>query len=260
MFKTINWFLIIILLAVHLSVCAQSGGDSSGTGNDSLQTIGYSSISEDANEDSLLMPVSESIHLPAEIIREVPGKQVDKFLKDETYAYANDPEYWKRQPPPKPGAINSFFSNPVFRWVIFLGVMGIVLFGIYQLAKENNFTWFSRKKKTGRTLPTEFSPVEETDFEAAVRKYQSEGNYRMAIRYLYLRLIHTARDKGRISFHDSSTNSEIALAFGSHTLAGDFRYLARAYEYIYYGEFKPQSDLFEMLKNKFEVFQQNISN
>ncbi len=258
--KTIFYFLMIILLTSRESVRSQSNSDSITSGSDSLQTIGYSSVSEDENSDSLLLPVSDSIYMPVEKMREVPEKQLSKYLNDATYAYANDPEYWKKQAPPKPGKINQFLNSPVFRWMIFLGIMGVVSFGINQLARENNFTWFSRNKKQDNTLSPEFATAEETDFESAIRKYHTEGNYRMAVRYLYLRLIYTAREKGKVSFRDSSTNSEIAIAFENYVYAGDFRYLARAYEYIYYGDFKPQADLFDMLKNKFEVFQQKISN
>jgi hypothetical protein len=97
------------------------------------------------------------------------------------------------------------------------------------------------------------------DYDEAIRKYQLEGNYRLAVRYLYLRLIRTAREKGGIQFRDSSTNAEITRAFGTHARAAEFRFLATAYEYIFYGGFIPKHDLFNMLKNKFETFQQTLS-
>ena len=261
MFKTTFCFLVIFLLTAHQSVHSQSGKEAADSTIDSVQTSDDSSVYvEEANTDSLLLPVADSIYMPAEIIREVPAGQLSKYLKDRDYAYANDPEYWKKQPPPKPGLINQFLNTPVFRWLIFIGVIGVVLFGIYQLAKENNFTWFSRKGTQQKDGPAEISPDEETDYEAAIRKYQSEGNYRMAVRYLYLRLIRSVKEQGGIIFRDSSTNAEILRAFGNHAQAGDFRYLAIAYEYIFYGDFNPRPDLFDMLKNKFELFQQKISN
>jgi hypothetical protein len=97
------------------------------------------------------------------------------------------------------------------------------------------------------------------DFESAIRKYQAERNYRLAVRYMYLRLIQAAREKGGIQFRDSSTNAEIALAFGSNLKADEFRFLARAYEYVFYGDFIPDQEIFNMLKNKFEQFQKSIS-
>src|SRR4030095_11286059 len=122
-----------------------------------------------------------------------------------------------------------------------------ILFGIYQLAKENSFTWFSRRGKQNNSGSTLVFAGEETDYEAIIRKFQTDGNYRMAVRYLYLRLIHTIRGTGRIHFRDSSTNSEIVRAFGDHPQVNDFRFLASAYEHIFYGDYIPQQELFDLL-------------
>ena len=97
------------------------------------------------------------------------------------------------------------------------------------------------------------------DYDEAIRKYQAEGNYRFAIRYLFLRLIHSAMDKNIIQIRDSMTNTEIGRAFGQHPLASQFRYLATAYEYIYFGDFNLNKEVFDSLKTKFEVFQEKIS-
>jgi len=243
MLKILFSFLPIFFLVTVLSARAQTSGDSV--------------VEVEAVDDSLDMPGKALV--PTEVFREIPARQVRKYLKDPDYAYANDPEYWKKDIPPKPGAVNLMFNSPLFRWIIFSCVMAIVLFGIYQLGKENNFSWFTRNRKQNDSETTEQAKDERMDFEKAIRKYQDEKNYRLAIRYMYLRLIHTAREKEGIQFRDSSTNAEIARAFGSHPKAGEFRFLARAYEYIFYGDFIPDPELFNRLKIKFENFQQTIS-
>jgi hypothetical protein len=55
------------------------------------------------------------------------------------------------------------------------------------------------------------------------------------------------------------TNSDIGRAFGQHPLASQFRYLAMAYEYIYFGEFNLNKEKFDSLKKKFDLFQEKIS-
>ena len=134
-----------------------------------------------------------------------------------------------------------------------------MLFGIYQLGRENNFSWFTRNRNENGLGTTVQKTDEQMDFESAIRKYQDERNYRLAVRYMYLRLIHTLKENEGIKFRDSSTNAEIARAFGSQPKAGEFRFLARAYEYIFYGDFTPDLELFNMLRIRFENFQQTIS-
>lgn len=245
MFKYFLGFFVFFFQPVMEPAFAQSGGDS-------VETAGISS-------DSLSMQVSDNGYLSSVSIREVPKKQVDSYLKNPDYAYANDPEYWKKQTPQEPGTFLRFlFSAPV-RWIFFFGMIGIILFGIYQLARENNFRWLTREGKKNNFATDEQLSDEKMDYDQAIHRYQAEGNYRMAVRYMYLRLIRTAREKSGISFRDSSTNAEITRAFGNHPQAGEFRFLATAYEYIFYGGFLPEPELFNLLKNKFEVFQQTLT-
>jgi len=243
MLKKIFGFLLIFFLAGSISAQAQNTMDSS--------------IEMESVKDSLEQPGQASV--PTELLREVPARQIRKYLKNPDYAYANDPAYWKKDPPQKPGTVNRILISPLFRWVIFCFVIGVVLYGMYQLGKENNFRWFTRIGKQNDLDTVVLNTDYEMDFESAIRKYQAERNYRLAVRYMYLRLIQTAREKGGIQFRDSSTNAEIAIAFGSNPRAAEFRFLARAYEYIFYGDFIPDQEKFNMLKNKFEQFQKSIS-
>jgi hypothetical protein len=248
MFKYIFCFLLFLFLQDINPGFSQSGSDS-------VETV-------EESPDSLYMPLADSRYTPVVPIREVAQKQVDVYLKNPAYAYANDPAYWGKETKSKPGFLSRLFNSSLVAWVILLGVLGLfglVLYGIYLLAKENSFSWFTRNVKKINSDSDELLTDKRLDYEETIRKYQEEGNYRMAIRYMYLRLIHTAREKGGIQFRDSSTNAEIARAFGNHPKAGEFRWLATAYEYIFYGDFLPKQELFDTLKNKFETFQQTLS-
>jgi hypothetical protein len=134
-----------------------------------------------------------------------------------------------------------------------------VVYGIFLLARENNFKWFSRRSDQSQQVESDSSGGGPVDYDEAIKKYQAEGNYRFAIRYLYLRLIHSASEKNVIQIRDSTTNAEIGRAFGQHPLALQFRYLATAYEYIYFGDFNLNKEIFDALKMKFEVFQEKLS-
>lgn len=259
MFKIVYSFLLFMLVTGIQTARSQFVPDSSAA-TDTVQVSDQDTVSPDeSSEERLLQPVGDSIYSPMEKHRAVPAREVNKYLNDEAYAYANDSEYWKKPLPAKPSERRSFLNNDFFRWIVFLGIAAVILFGIYQLAKENSFRFFTRKSKREDAIASGPVPMEETDFESAIQKYYLEGNYRMAIRFLYLRLIDTIRQKGIIQFRDSSTNAEIARAFGNHPHTKDFIFLARAYEYIYYGDLNPQADMFTRLRNKFETFQHNIS-
>src|SRR5450432_1163132 len=235
--------------------------DSSAKAMDST-SVSIDSSAVDINEDSFYMPVKDSAYLNMYSLREVSQPKVDKYIANRDYEYANNPEYWKKdkiQNDPGSFSFWNFFRNKAVQWILFLGVIAIILYGIYLLAKENNFKWLNRNSQHNQLRETESARQESVDYDEAIRKYQSEGNYPMAIRYMYLRLIQTAVVKNIIQIRESSTNAEILRAFGSHPLAGEFRYLATAYEYIYFGDFNFNQEIFEGLKKRFDVFQQKLS-
>jgi hypothetical protein len=268
--------IVFIILASHCGVAySQAQPDTSLRTTDTVTTtFDSSSKSTDSsaeltdsaraeiNEDSLYMPVKDSDYLNNYTVRTVSQLKVNKYLADRDYEYANDPEYWEKDkvhPDPGSFSIWNLFRNKIVQWIIFLSVIAVILYGTYLLAKENNFNWLSRNGKKGVTKGGEPEAEESADYEETIRKYQSEGNYRMAIRYMYLRLIRSAIEKEIILIRESSTNSEIVNAFGSPELASEFRYLATAYEYIYFGDFSFNLEIYNVLKEKFDVFQKKLA-
>jgi hypothetical protein len=275
MFKYLFSIIFIFLVSNSGTVYSQTNSDTtpamtdtvaisvdSSANTNGLPTEVTDSSRAEINEDSLYIPVKDSGYLNSYTVRTVAQPKVNKYLADHEYEYANDPEYWKKDKVQKDSGSFSFwniFKNKIVQWILLLGVIGVILYGIYILAKENNFRWLSSSSKQAGSGDDESALKESVDYEQAISKYQSEGNYRMAIRYMYLRLIRSATEKNVIQIRESSTNSEIASAFGSHDLAQEFRYLATAYEYIYFGETSFNLEIFELLKKKFDVFQQKLS-
>jgi hypothetical protein len=268
MFKYFFSIIFFFLLGGTRSAFSQSTADTIATTIDSGSTVNTDSAaitvnatpSDNVNENSIYKPVMDSAFLDQYALRQVSQMKVDKYLKDPDYAYANDPQYWKEDDvQQRPGSFWKFFSNKVFQWILFLGILCLILFGIYRLARENNFKWFTRTAKQGDFPGEEPVTGDRVDYDEAIRRYQLEGNYRMAVRFMYLRLIYTASEKNVIQIRDSTTNAEIMHAFGAHPQAAEFRFLATAYEYIFYGDFHPGQQLFEGLHSRFLAFQQILS-
>jgi hypothetical protein len=247
---------------------AVNNGDSVSVQTDSSLSVADSSgVTADGtvtytSEDSLYMPVKNSSFLNTYVLREVLQTKEDRYLADRDYEYANDPAYWKKdhlQNDTGPSLFTRLVRNKVFQWILFLLVIAVVFYGIFQLARENNFRWFSRRSEPLQEEEPDSLLRGNLDYDEVIGKYQAAGNYRYAVRYLFLRLIHSAADKNIIQIRESTTNTEIRRAFSAHPLASQYQYLATAYEYIYFGDFNLNKEIFDSLKRKFEVFQEKIS-
>ena len=208
--------------------------------------------------DSLYQPVQDTSVFLSENIRKVSAKKVGRYKNDPDYAYANDPQYWIRQPLEEPGLFFRLINSAAFRWIFLIFFAILIIYGIYQLVLENNFKLLVRSGRNKSEDPEKDSKHDAVNYDELIRINQAEGNYRMAVRFLYLRLIHHLREKSELSFNDSSTNAEIAGVLGVRPETTTFRWLATAYEYIFYGEFVPDQETYFLVKNKFDAFQKSF--
>ena len=187
--------ILIFFVSCPAIVHSQARTDSSVTSEDSVSVESDSSLSvvdstgvtRDAtvsylSDDSLYMPVRDNAYLNTYALREVSQPKVDKYLADRDYEYANDPEYWKKeevQNNPAPSSFWNFLRNKVFQWIFLLAVISGIVYGIFVLARENNFRWFSRRSEPlqqDEPDPLLRGPV---DYDETIRRYQAEGNYRI---------------------------------------------------------------------------------
>ncbi len=258
MIKFLILFLFVFFLRGTEDAFSQTSGDSSLNSSVNDSAIAGTNNTEDMRyEDSAKysLPILDTGFLPVYPVRKVDQRTVNSYLKNPDYAYANDPEYWRVETTNSKRGFSKLFGSRSFQWLLFILISGVLFYGIVQLARENNFKWLVRKKDFGNTDDSELKEEKTIDFNEAIHTYQEEGNYRLAVRYMYLKLIRDIRENGSIAIRDSSTNAEIVLALKGQPNANEFRYLATAYEYIFYGDFVPQEPFFIKLKEKFDDFQ-----
>ncbi len=262
MIKFLKLALFIFFLQNFEGAYSQTNNDSTinSSLNDTISGGGDESVEKTAiDTDDIYNPVSDTAIPRSSEIRQVSQRNINAYLKNPDYAYANDPDYWREKAPVKPGYISKFIDSRALQWVIFLIIGSVLLYGIYRLAKEGNFIWFFRRRNQIVSQEGYLSPSGKIDYDGSILSCQNEGDYRQAVRFMYLKAIETIRQYSIISIRNSSTNAEISRSFLGNPYATDFRYLANAYEYIYYGEFVPSGDLYIQLKKKFDDFQQKLS-
>lgn len=208
---------------------------------------------------SQYLSITDSATIPF-TLRQVQDRKLKEYQHNPDFAYANDPAYWKKEPPPEPGVLDWLLQSRVAHLVLLILLILVVAYAIFRLAKENSFHWLADGRRKRQKSNTADRQEEESvpDLDKAISRYSEEGNFSLAVRYMYIRLIRTAFEKNTIQFRSSSTNADIVEAFNDPQQARDFRFLATAYEYIFYGRFTPSRDQFSLLQQKFNAFHQNL--
>lgn len=71
---------------------------------------------------------------------------------------------------------------------------------------------------------------------------------------MYLKTLQLLHDNNLIRLNAKSTNRDYIRQMQKHKDAGQFRFLTRIYEYVWYGEFQPDEKQFGIIRNNFNKF------
>lgn len=138
-------------------------------------------------------------------------------------------------------------------WLLIIGGFGALV--IWYLG-NSNIRLFQRNRKMKNTDATEMEEMPEDIFKIPYQreldKAIAAGNYRLAVRLLYLSLLKQLADKGRIRYRQESTNSDYLAQLYKTPLYSDFFRVTRHYEYSWYGQFPVSEPIFTTIRNEFE--------
>ena len=147
-----------------------------------------------------------------------------------------------------------FFNSAV--GIIFL-IIAVALFGyiVYKLFLSNS-SFLSRSRKN---IASDIAVVEEdaSDTDSLLRNATKNGNYRLAVRYLYLQSLKRLSERKYIEINTNKTNYEYVTEIRKHKFANEFASLTLQYEYVWYGEYPVDERLFEQIQNSFTRFTKN---
>lgn len=195
-------------------------------------------------------------------VRSIPNQEVQKVKSDEEYWYANlTPPRKKKETESsaKTGSISdkSWF-NTLF-WIIVIG--GFLALLIWFLA-TSNVSLFRRKVKT----PDGENPVEietenifEIKFEREIQKAIDVGNFRLAVRLMYLQTLKDLSLRNLITYTHEKTNTDYLFQLAGSSYYKTFFRLTRSFDYTWYGHFPLSQERFSVIQNDFNSFKQQLS-
>ncbi|HSN62074.1 MAG TPA: hypothetical protein VLR49_14140, partial [Ferruginibacter sp.] len=182
-------------------------------------------------------------------------KNLDSLLKDLQKKQEASKENKVRMP--NPSFLDSIFNAPFLKlilWTMAAIFVGVIL---YQLFKNKGF--FKRVDRVGVeeevVVPDE--DILEQNFDKLLQQAYTQGDYRLAIRYQFLKTLQRLRDKDRIEFSVDKTNSRYVHEVPEHW-RNDFAKLILNYEYVWYGNFALTAAQYDLLQKKYTSFNEKI--
>ena len=234
-------FLLAILFSCSIFANAQSTED---------EVVDTTSVAADtvSTENAIFSETDP----PADtlVLRSTPDTAVIKLQHQKEFAYANDPEYWKKE---KKRRIALPYLGNFFKYAALVVFVAVLAYILINLLLSNKIILLKRKKKSSG-IEVEEQEVPAADLSALIAMAEQQQDFRLATRYQYLSLLEELNARELIKMHQELTNWDYIRQLGRHPLSGKFRYLTSAYEYTWYGEFPVSAEQYQILKNRFQKF------
>lgn len=152
-------------------------------------------------------------------------------------------------------------TTPLWFTILVFGSMLFFLVAVLlYLFDVNVTTLFGRSEKQ---ISVDFdempSDIHALDFDSLVQSAVNEGEYRRAVRLLYLESLKTLSKRGWIDWQINKTNHDYQLELSNTRVAMPFDDLTLHYEYVWYGDFPIDGERYQRVEQVFRNFQKRLT-
>ncbi|WAC41506.1 DUF4129 domain-containing protein [Pedobacter sp. SL55] len=142
----------------------------------------------------------------------------------------------------------------VLKYVTIGICIGLIIFAVFKLVGVN-FKWFTGRSKTVDVPYDEhLENIHEISFEDEIANTLQNGNYRLAVRLLYLQTLKHLSDREIIDWLPNKTNLEYVKEMQGQNGQDTFASLTYQFEYIWYGDFQIDKLAFGQIQQSFQQF------
>lgn len=215
-------------------------------------------------------PLSSQPAVPADTakvtVRSINQNAVHRFSLDKDFQYENsvEPEmslwqkFWlwvwskiARIMSTKPGRITVWT-------VLTLVAVSVIVFFVSKITGMNKAGLFSRSSDGNLPYQVTDEDIHGISFDEAIEKAISEGNFRMAVRLLYLQSLKKLSDRGFIKWEINKTNTDYIFEVVNKPFYTLFKSLTKKFEYIWYGEAGLDKEDFYNMQLQFQQFNNQL--
>lgn len=199
-------------------------------------------------------------------IRNLEARTLDKYKRDAAFNYQEEiapANWWQQFKQWFYEWLKKLFANKAsataFKWFFILAGVCALVFLIYKLSGMNLMAIFGKKAGAiSKTSIDEAENIHIIHFEKEIKQAVEQGDFRLAVRLLYLQSLKDLTDKRLIDWQPGKTNNSYLQELHTASFRQDFAQLTGQFEYIWYGRFPIAAADFAPLQDQFYAFKQLI--
>ncbi|MCL1821795.1 MAG: hypothetical protein FWG22_03120 [Prolixibacteraceae bacterium] len=149
-----------------------------------------------------------------------------------------------------------------FRIVFIVAAVILIVLIVWMILRGSLTGVLGKKSDGGNVVIPSEENIKELDLDALIAVHIGEGNYRFAIRYMFLKVLKILDNNKKIKWKPDKTNYEFGREIKDADIRTVFFGLTYIYDVVWYGNFPVNKEQFENLKSQYDAFyrdERNIS-
>lgn len=192
-----------------------------------------------------------------------PGSGLDSFSqrRADTRLFKNDDDFWYANATFKKKAQEKkkFQNTSLYQTLLWLVVVGgFIAFLIIYLSNSNISLFRKSKSMVHLEGDVATDDIFAINYNSEIEKAVAAGNYRLAVRLLFLRLLRGLSDRNIIQYTHDRTNLDYLLQVHHAPWYQQFFRITRNYEYVWYGQFDIDQSKFDSINKDFESLERQL--
>jgi hypothetical protein len=152
------------------------------------------------------------------------------------------------------------WSGPLIRMLSYVFVVAIALCLVWFIVQNVSFDLHIQRSKVDDDMENPVENIETLDIQSLLDEAVRAGNFKLAVRLYYLRLLKLLNEAQVIVWKKDKTNRDyLAELFSRDFHFSDIRRLTLFYESVWYGDHMLQAENFQSVRNQFEAVHQRIT-
>ncbi|RNC88555.1 MAG: DUF4129 domain-containing protein [Allomuricauda sp.] len=125
----------------------------------------------------------------------------------------------------------------VMEIIVYVLMGGLIIYLLIRVLINEKFnSIFTKKAKSIIDIELSEQHIENIDLDGLLKEALNQRDYRLAIRYQFLKLLKQLSQKNFIDWHFDKTNSDYQQEIETPDVKARFKEVAYIYDYIWYGE------------------------
>jgi len=166
----------------------------------------------------------------------------------------------KREEPVTSKPFSIPWGGPLLRLISYAVVTGIVILLIYFIVRNISLDLHIKRAKVEENLEKPVENIEELDIQALLERAIKAGDFKLAVRLYYLRLLKNLHEQKVIVWKKDKTNRDyLSELFSRDFFFDEIKRLTLSYESVWYGDHMLRSESFRNLTDRFESLHEKIA-